>query len=208
MSVMTSSSPWVMYEKQADGRFHLHLGPINQDGGERRLNVAITRARERMTVVSSFTAADMEHGRSNARGVALLRGFLAYAASASGRDIQQNSPDDLDAFERDVFAALEEAGLPVAAHYGASAVPITFALRHRDELDRFVLAVECDGRGYRDMARARDRERLRREQLEKRGWRYHRIWVLDWYANRAAELHRLIDAYHIAMQLETGPRHV
>ena len=188
----------VGYAKRADGRLALNFGPLNKTGGERRLNVAITRARRRMTVISSFTDADMAHGQSSARGVHMLRNFLAYAGRGGNFGERVHANRDLDAFEQDVLSGLQRAGLSVVPHYGMSAVPITFAIRHPTQADRFVLAIECDGPQYRDTPASRDRERLRPQQLCDRGWQYLRIWTLDWFINREAEIQRVVSAYEQA----------
>lgn len=192
----------VGYAKRSDGRLVLNFGPLNKSGGERRLNVAITRARRRMTVVSSFTDADMAHGQSSARGVHMLRNFLSYAAHGGTFVTERQAGQKLDLFEQDVLHGLQRAGLNVVPHYGMSAVPITFAIPHPAQPGRFVLAIECDGPQYRDTPAARDRERLRPRQLSERGWSYHRIWTLDWFANRELEIRKVVAAYEQALSRE------
>jgi hypothetical protein len=189
----------VGYAKRPDGRLALNFGPLNRSGGERRLNVAITRARKRMIVVSSFTEADMAYGQSSALGVHMLQNFLAYAARGGDFEKGIQARHDLDAFEQDVLRSLLKGGLPIVPHYGMSAMPITFAVRHPQQAERFVLAIECDGLQYRDTPVARDRERLRPSQLRNRDWHYHRIWSLDWFKNRDAEIQRVIAAYRQAL---------
>jgi len=194
----------VGYAKRTDGRLALNFGPLNKSGGERRLNVAITRARRRMIVISSFTDADMAHGQSEARGVHMLRNFLAYAGRGGDFGEGVYASRDLDVFEQDVLLGLKRAGLPVVPNYGMSAVPITLALRHPTQAGRFVLAIECDGPQYRDTPAARDRERLRPQQLRDRGWQYLRVWTLDWFTNREAEIRRVVAAYEQALREVDG----
>ncbi|MGH3908917.1 MAG: AAA domain-containing protein, partial [Pseudonocardiaceae bacterium] len=162
----------VGYAKSADGRLSHNFGPINREGGERRLNVAVTRARQRMTVVSSFSHHDVDPSRTSARGAELLRSYLEYAASG-GDDMASTAgiPVSLNPFEEHMLTAMRDAGLPVQPQYGVSGYRIDFALAHPDQPGRMVLAVEADGHAYHSSATARDRDRLRQDHLERLGWR-------------------------------------
>jgi very-short-patch-repair endonuclease len=188
------------YGKNADGRMMYRFGPVNNEGGERRLNVAITRARARMTVVSSFSAADMDPTRLRAEGAKMLRGYLSYAESG-GSDLGNVAKDkpELNPFERDVEAQLRAAGIPLIPQYGCSGYWIDFAAQHPTRRGRMVLAVECDGATYHSSATARDRDRLRQEHLERLGWTFHRIWSQDWFYHREKETARALAAYQAAV---------
>ena len=106
------------------------FGPLNQEGGERRLNVAITRGRKRMTLVSSFDYADMDPDRTRATGANMLRGFLKFAQSGGTELDGADDAEPLNAFEVDVLDKLEGAGLEVVPQYGCSGYRIDFAVRH------------------------------------------------------------------------------
>jgi hypothetical protein len=188
------------YGTRRDGRLVHTFGPLASKGGERRLNVAVTRARTRLTLVSSFTHADMEPARSRAEGVRLLREYLAFAAS--GGQVARPSADGAsgEPFEHHVWRTLTAAGIPLAPRFGASRQRLDLAARHPRRPERFVLAVECDGATYRRFDTARDRDRLRRAQLEKLGWRHHRIWAIDWWLRRDAEVARAVAAYKQAVE--------
>jgi very-short-patch-repair endonuclease len=197
----------VGYGKNADGRLLYRFGPLNIEGGERRLNVAVTRAKERMTLVSSFTHYDMDPDRSQARGVQLLRDYLEYCASnGSQLSSQATSVPKLNPFEVDVRDSLTRAGIPLVAQYGASGYRIDFAAQHPTQPGRMVLAIECDGAAYHSSPSARDRDRLRQEHLERLGWRFHRIWSQDWFTNKASEVTRAKHAYDTAVQSVDGAR--
>ena len=133
------------YGKNETGDLVYHFGPLLQDGGERRLNVAITRARRRMTVVSSFSHEDMRPDYPKL-GVRLLRGFLEYAA-AEGRHLSASSVTDvaLNEFEQSVFDELERQGLKLVGQVGSSRYRIDMVAMHPLKPGRFVLAIECDG---------------------------------------------------------------
>ena len=189
----------VGYHKDVNGNLPYRFGPILQEGGERRLNVAVTRARSRLTLVSSFSHRDMDPGRSDARGVDLLRQYLEYAASGGenlGADVQDVP---LNPFELSIKDGLERRGIPVSPQYGVSGYRIDFACAHPDEPGRMVLAIEADGASYHSAPTARDRDRLRQQVLESKGWRFHRIWSTAWFRDREAELNTAEEAWKQAV---------
>jgi very-short-patch-repair endonuclease len=196
----------VGYGKSIDGRMQYRFGPLNTEGGERRLNVAVTRARRRMTLVSSFTAADMDPDRTTARGADLLRLYLAYAESCGEKlDRETAEAPELNPFELDMRDALERAGIPLVCQYGVSGYRLDFAAKDPDQPGKLVLAIEADGAGYHSSQTARDRDRLRQEQLERLGWRFHRIWSQDWFADRQREIDKALAAYKAALNGDVPP---
>jgi very-short-patch-repair endonuclease len=186
----------VGYGKTVDGRMLYRFGPLNLEGGERRLNVAVTRAKRRLTVVSSFSASDMDPERLHRDGTRLLKSYLEYAES-NGRCVEREMAERpaMNPFESDVRDRLETAGVPVIAQYGVSGYYLDFAAQHRDQPGRMVLAIECDGRMYHSSPAARDRDRLRQEHLERLGWRFVRIWSSDWSKAPEKQVDRVLRAY-------------
>lgn len=200
----------VGYGKSANGSLPHRFGPLNQAGGERRLNVAITRARSRMTVVSSFDHHDMVPDKCRADGAKLLRAFLEYAASGGTNlgAVLFEKPA-LNPFEIDVRDRLTAAGIPLTAQYGVSGYRIDFAAAHPVQQGRMVLAIEADGASYHSSETARDRDRLRQQQLERMGWTFHRIWSTAWFHERntciaaaVAAYQDAVDAYEARQQLQ------
>ncbi len=176
--------------KDRAGNLPLHFGPLLSEGGRRRLNVAITRARKKLTVVSSFAHTDIDLSRVRAgSGIELLRDYLQYAAS-SGRRLGdgQLTTVPLNDFEAEIFDALTVRGLKLIPQLGASQFRIDMVAEHPRKPGRFVLAIECDGASYHSSYTARDRDRLRQQQLENLGWRFHRIWSTDWFMRRRRSL--------------------
>ena len=191
----------VGYHKAANGSLPYRFGPLNQDGGERRLNVAITRARLRMHLVCAFTHHDMDPGRSTARGVELLRQYLEFADSggvALGGDV---SEVPLNPFELDIFHRLQDRGIPVTPQYGVAGYRLDFACAHPEQAGRMVMAIETDGASYHSTPIAKERDYLRQEVLENLGWRFHRIWSTDWFRNASAETDRAEAAWNEAVAL-------
>jgi very-short-patch-repair endonuclease/DNA polymerase III delta prime subunit len=188
------------YGKDSTGKLLYRFGPLNQDGGERRLNVAVTRARRRMTLVSSFSHHDMDPNRSRSEGVKLLRLYLEFAASR-GKTLgeRQVCETPLNFLEADVYETLSKRGMCLLPQWGASRYRIDLVAQHPTRPGRFVLAIECDGASYHSAPTARDRDRLRQQQLESLGWRFHRIWSTDWFMRREEEIERAWAAYQAAI---------
>lgn len=190
----------VGYHKDVNGRLPYRFGPLNQEGGERRLNVAVTRARAKLHLVSSFSHYDMEPGRSSALGVDLLRRYLEFAAS-DGAELGASVSDvPLNPFELDVLHRLQDKGIPMTPQYGVAGYRIDFACSHPDQPGRMVMAIESDGASYHSGYTARERDRLRQEALEARGWRFHRIWSTDWFKNKDKEVNKAVKAWKRAVK--------
>ncbi len=197
----------VGYGKGADGKMLHRFGPINNAGGERRLNVAVTRARSQMTVVSSFLATDLDPAKLRSEGAQMLGRYLTYAASG-GADLGHVHRDHppLNHFEADVRDRLTAAGIQLVTQLGVSGYFIDFAACHPDRPGEFVLAIEADGASYHASATARERDRLRQEHLERLGWKFHRIWSTDWFRNREAEVAKTVAAWEAACALASQPK--
>lgn len=192
----------VGYGRDAEGHLTRNFGPINNDGGERRLNVLITRAKERLEVFSSLTADDIDIS-SRKMGVVALKQFLQYAEKGY-LDVpaRTDKPFDSD-FEESVANFLIQRGYQVHPQVGMAGFYIDLGVLHPANAARYALGIECDGATYHSSRSARDRDRIRQQILESRGWRIHRIWSTDWFNRRTAEEHRLLDALQRA---ESAPK--
>jgi very-short-patch-repair endonuclease len=190
------------YGKSANGDLPHRFGPLTQDAGHRRLNVAVTRAKRRVTAISSFSSQDVDLNRSGSRGVQLLKAYLEFAASGGTRlpEAEQAGKVPLNAFEADIRDALEARGLILRPQFGASRYRIDLAAMHPRKPGRPVLAIECDGASYHSSGTARDRDRRRQEHLQRLGWRFHRIWSIDWFFSREEEMDRAVAAYEDAVR--------
>src|SRR5579875_1867713 len=189
----------VGYGRNKEGRVYTNFGPVNKPGGERRLNVAVTRAKDKMIVVSSIRAGDMK--ASSNPGVRTLRRYLDYAergiaalgenalAVGAGANAQ---PIFESPFEQAVYTALSARGLQLDAQVGCSGYRIDLAVRDPQSPDRYLLGIECDGASYHSAKTARDRDRLRQQCLEGLGWHIHRIWSSDWFQNPSNEVTRVL----------------
>ena len=175
----------------------MNFGPINKDGGERRLNVLITRARNMVEVFSGIKSSDFNMDKTNKRGVQLLQWYLDFAERgeiALKQSITSGTDDSFDSpFEESVCIALREKGYSVKSQVGCSGYKIDLAIRDKDNPGHFLLGIECDGAAYHSCATARDRDRLRQEVLESLGWKIYRIWSTDWFKNPQKQLDKLIN---------------
>lgn len=193
------------YGKTVDGRMLYRFGPIAQEGGERRLNVAITRARSRMTLVSSFSSSDMDADRLHSEGPQMLKRYLQYVESGGSDLGSQTRPDVvMNSFERDVFEHLTKAKIPLVVQLGTSGYRLDFAAKHPVNPGRMVLAIEADGAMYHSAYTARDRDRLRQEHLERLGWQFHRIWSTAWFHHREDEVAKAVESYIRAVRIADG----
>jgi very-short-patch-repair endonuclease len=149
-----------------------------------------------MVLVTSFTADDVDQGHSDAEGFQLMYRFITFAASG-GRDFGDDGaqPVALNPFEYDIYERLVANGLDVVPQWGVGGYRLDFAVRDPRAPGRFLLAIEADGAAYHSGLVARERDRLRQEQLEKRGWHFVRIWSTDWFYDPQAQLDRVLAAY-------------
>jgi very-short-patch-repair endonuclease len=185
----------VGYGKNADGKMSMNFGPLSSQGGERRLNVLITRARQRLEVFSSITYADIDLDRIKGKGVATFELFLRYAQTGILGSSRTALPEACTvALEEDIAEALRSRGLEVDTQVGVSGAFVDVAVLDSDHRGRYILGIECDGRSYAEAKSARDRDRLRGEALRRQGWRLHRVWGMDWYQRPDEQLARIIAA--------------
>jgi hypothetical protein len=188
----------VGYGKDPDGSLPHRFGPLNNAGGERRLNVAITRAKRRMTVVSSFKAEDIDVRRSNAKGVHLLRAYLDYAARGGEARELSSAVDQGTPIHGEITGALTNAGFESDQLVGVSSDRIDVAVIDPADSQPKV-AIEMDGAAYAGRPSVRDRDRLRPEQLERLGWGHVTTWTQDWYRDPAGAAGRLVDEVEALM---------
>jgi very-short-patch-repair endonuclease len=189
------------YGRNDKGEMRYNFGPINGKHGERRLNVATTRAKQRMTLVTTFTELELEKSQCATGGMSFLRDYVAYVRSGGDNfgDTEAIRPE-INAFERSIQERLERAGLILEPQYGVGKYLIDFAVRNPKDLSVFALAVECDGASYHSQPTARERDRLRQELLESRGWKFHRIWSTDWFRDPDLEVRRCLEALQSAIK--------
>jgi very-short-patch-repair endonuclease/endogenous inhibitor of DNA gyrase (YacG/DUF329 family) len=187
----------VGYGPDQDGSISMNFGPLNKSGGERRLNVAVTRAKEKITLVSSLQPGDLDLTRTNSTGVEHFKNYLEYAKNgeqALARDDTVAKTLDFDSqFEEAVYDALQDRGYDVVSQVQSSSYSIDLAIKDANQPGNFVLGIECDGAAYHSSKTARDRDRTRQAVLEDLGWTIHRIWSPDWASNRERELQKIDD---------------
>ena len=183
----------VTYGKGRDGRLRYNFGPINGENGWRRLNVLTTRARKRMVVFSSMKGDDINPATAASRGPALLREFLLFAERGQLQSAAASATAEAESlFERQVLEELIRRGVQVQPQVGAAGYRIDMAVVDDEMPGRFVCGIECDGVAYHSSETARDRDRLRQQVLEARGWDIHRVWSTDWFKDREGQVERLL----------------
>ncbi len=183
----------------------MNFGPLNNPGGERRLNVAITRARRELHVYSSIRAEQIDLERTRAVGVRDLKAFLDYADKGPGvlaaGDADSTGPSE-NPFEEAVAEALRSKGWEVRTQIGVSGYRVDLGVVHPDYAGCYLAGIECDGARYHSSATARDRDKIRQGILEGLGWTILRVWSTEWFRASAVvtgrihlELERLLEEY-------------
>jgi hypothetical protein len=187
------------YGKDEDGLFLKHFGPLSQRSyGERRINVAITRARNRMHVVSGVVAGDFG-AVDKESGAGLLRDFLEYAESTPPPHRRARKEKETESpFEAEILAyierVLEELGvthrLEVHTQVGCRGYRIDMAI-YDVQARRYILGIECDGAAFHSSPHSRTRDRIRHEQIVSMGWQLYHIWGGGWFSRRDEEARAL-----------------
>lgn len=187
----------VGYAPDENGRFTMNFGPLNVSGGERRLNVAITRAREQVVVFSSIHGSQIDagdDGRTRAVGATHLKAFLEYAerggaSSAAGKACSGTDEN----FGNVVASFLSNAGYQVDRDIGCGEYRVDIAVRDPDNPSRYLMGIECDGPYYAGQKTAQDRDVNRPGVLKGLGWQICRVWSVDWTFDRARSEQHLLD---------------
>ena len=182
----------VGYGYDQDGKMSLNFGPLNQDGGERRLNVLITRAREKCVVFSNFKAYDMKLTANPPYGVKSLKEFLEYAENLTlGTHTQE--AHSKEPFEDAIASFLEENGYTVDRQIGCAGFRVDLAIVDDENPGKYILGITTDGKMYSSSKVARDRDRLREQVLTGLGWKLYHLWSTDWYRNRDLGRKKLLE---------------
>jgi hypothetical protein len=182
------------YGPDANGRVSMNFGPLNNDGGERRLNVAITRAREEVLVHTSIRSDQIDLARTGARGVRDLRAFLSFAEAAQREGAAGTSEpvgQSRDALVSAIGERLSRLGWAIEYEVGRSDVRVDIGVHHPERPNTFMAGIETDGVNYRRASTARDRDRLRSDVLAGLGWRLVSVWAVDFWRDADAEVSRI-----------------
>ena len=199
------------YARNSNGSLSMNFGPLNKPGGERRLNVAITRAKRNVKLVGSIRPTDIDAGKTNSEGVKLLRSYIEFAKEgcvALARELNYNLDLEFDSpFETSVYDFLDSKGYKVATQVGCSGYRIDMAVKHPKYSGEFAIGIECDGAMYHSARTARERDRLRQTVLEDMGWTIYRIWSTDWIKDQKSEEEKLLSAIEKSFEkLEPGAK--
>jgi hypothetical protein len=192
----------VGYGKDGEGKLYLNFGPLNREGGWRRLNVAVSRARHEMVVFSTLQPEDIDLGRTASEGVAGLRAFLEYAHKGRNmlpRPIPKKDTSEVMTIEREIASRLQDRGIRLHTRVGCSDFRIDIAILHPEHPETYLLAVLCDGEDFAATREVSDRHLGRRRVLEQLGWRVHQVWTIDWWEDPAGTLDRIEQAYRAAL---------
>lgn len=187
------------YAKDGTGKpMAMNFGPLTKDGGERRLNVAITRAKHNVKLVGSIHPTDIDLERATSEGVRLLRSYIEFAKhgpDALLKETSVSSVKEFDSpFEKGVYDFLVRKGYKVDTQVGCSGYRIDLGVKHPEISGIYVMGIECDGATYHSTRTARERDRIRQTVLEDMGWSIHRIWSTDYIKDPKNENRKLLES--------------
>jgi len=193
------------YGPDQNGKVSLNFGPLNRNGGWRRLNVAVSRARYEMKIFSTLRSDQIDLNKTSAEGVAGLRSFLEFAEKGKSAIIHkaQKFSVNTSAFEKYVAAELEKHGLEVHTNIGCSDYRIDLGIVNPENASEYVLGILCDGHNYHSARTARDREIVQRGVLKQLGWCTHQIWSTDWWANKDLVMKGILNSLSIAKETKS-----
>ncbi len=194
----------VGYGPDAKGKVSMNFGPLNLVGGERRLNVAVSRARYEMMVFTTLTSDMIDLDRTNAEGVHGLRNFLKFAEQGTLQLSDNTAPsENSNIFNNTathenlgniIAQRLNKAGYEVDTNVGYSAFRIDVAVIDPKDKGRYLLGILCDGRTYRQASTARDREICQPGILGALGWNIMKVWSVDWWEDKEKVMSRILRA--------------
>ena len=193
------------YGYDSQGKMTMNFGPVNKAGGERRLNVAVTRARELTLLVASIKANDLYMESTKSAGIVNLHSYLEYAEN--GPDVLKSDTDTVEfeaPMEKDVAMLLQRLGYTFMHPVGCSCCPIDIGVVDPSNSGSYLIGIEFDGVTYQNSSSARDRDRLRTQVLNQLGWRIYRIWSPTWVSRRDSEIRRLSRALEEAHKFLMG----
>ena len=191
------------YAKNENGRLVRNFGWLNQRGGENRLNVAISRAKKKVHIVTSINPSELQVEDTKNEGPRILKKYLEYAFAVSAGDKEtakqvllsfgdEAQPGEMvsfdSIFEEQVFDALVQRGYHVDTQVGIGGYSIDLAIKKGND---YILGIECDGKLYHSSKSARERDYHRQKYLESRGWRIHRIWSTNWWKHPEMEIQKI-----------------
>ena len=184
----------VGYGPDEQGKVYMNFGPLNRDGGWRRLNVAVSRARCEMVVFATLCPEQIDLNRTKAEGVAALRSFLEYAQGRTlaldGNEVR-NQPA-ADGIAAAICTELEAEGYETDLSVGRSGYRMDIGVVDPKDPDRYILGIMLDGAVYSDAKTTRDRELAQIGVLHGLGWNILRVWCMDWWDNSQKELKRIL----------------
>lgn len=195
------------YGRNENNRLSVNFGSLSQDGGENRLNVAVSRAKRKIYVVTSFEPEELNVDQTKNNGPKLFKKYMQYV-----RDLSQGNQEAVttllhslldtglsrgktnhfdSGFEEEVYERLKQRGYEVDTQVGVSGYKIDLAIYDAKQ-SKYIVGIECDGAAYHSSKSARERDIFRQKYLESRGWRILRIWSKDWWENPAQEIDKIV----------------
>ncbi|MDR1422870.1 MAG: DUF3320 domain-containing protein [Coriobacteriales bacterium] len=199
----------VGYGPDTEGKVTLNFGPLNRAGGWRRLNVAVSRARQKMVVYSTLSPEQIDLSKTRAEGVVGLRAFLEFAKNGKQalhtQEAKSTDGADTNAIINNIADALHDRGYQVNTNIGYSRYRLDIGIVHPDRPEEYLLGILLDGERYRDAGTARDRNILQDSVLSSLGWSIHHVYTLDWLQSSEKEIQKIVTAAQRALEQPKTP---
>ncbi|MGM0407920.1 MAG: DUF3320 domain-containing protein [Bacteroidota bacterium] len=183
------------YGPDKNGNISLNFGPLNREGGWRRLNVAVSRARYEMKVFSTLRSDQIDITRTSSEGVAGIKAFLEYSEKGKKVLAQKNfsRKEETDSFENHIGIELRKFGFDVHTNIGCSGYRIDIGVVNPENSSEYILGILTDGKNYKSAKTAKDREMVRMQVLQLLGWNIYKLWSPDWWDNPRKVLQEIKD---------------
>lgn len=194
------------YARNESDRVAINFGWLSQNGGENRLNVAISRAKKKIYVVTSIEPEELQIDDTKNKGPKLFRKYLEYVKAINDNDkvlarsiLLSLVDSDIESgivrfdseFEEEVYGKLVERGVLVDSQVGVGGYSIDLAIKNKSS-NEYILGIECDGKLYHSSPSARERDYHRQKYLESRGWKIYRIWSTNWWKDSNKEIEKIL----------------
>lgn len=185
----------VGYGPDKEGNMYMNFGPLNREGGWRRLNVAVSRSRYEMMVFSTLKPDQIDLSRTASEGVAALKAFLDYAANTALTHTTETVKENAETYTgvaNHIADELTQKGYKVEKNIGHSKIKVDLGVVDPKDPNKYLLGILLDGPVYGNSKTTRDREVAQINVLKGLGWNIHRIWTVDWWDNKDKEMNKLL----------------
>lgn len=185
------------YARTPSGELFYNFGPLNNEGGWRRLNVLITRARYQIILVTSLRSEDLSRANPENRGIITLRNYLKYAEQNCKLEFSESHEKPDDIISASIAQQLNDMGFLTDTSIGMGLCQVSVGIRDFEDPGRYKIGIIHDGKNHAMIQDVIDREVLKFKVLESLGWKLKRLWTIEWYRDSEKVLKSIIESLKI-----------